>query len=126
MSEALAAVDRPRPRTRHWISAACGLVAIAILALSWLLAPRPEADGEAFAGTDSTVTAALEEDGVQPWFQPVFTPGSGEIEAGLFAMQAAAGAGLFGYAVGRLHGRRLNSGASGRAEPAPRRRGDRG
>ena len=38
MSEALAAVDRPRPRTRHWISAACGLVAIAILALSWLLA----------------------------------------------------------------------------------------
>ena len=78
---------------------------VLLLAGSWLLAPRPSGEEEGFAGTDSTVSRLLEESGTTPWFHPVFTPGSGEIESGLFALQAALGAGLFGYAVGRLHGR---------------------
>jgi cobalt/nickel transport protein len=38
----------------------------------------------------------------RPWFSPVFRPSSGEIESGLFALQAALGAGYFGFALGRL------------------------
>ena len=108
--------EHARP-PRRWISALCVLATVVLLVACWVLAPRPSGEGEAFAGTDATASAMLEEAGVTPWFQPLFAPGSGEIESGLFALQAAAGAGLFGYAVGRLHGRRrgrreADSGAS--------------
>lgn len=63
---------------------------------------------ETFAGTDATVTEMISEGGTQPWFTPIFTPGSGEIESGLFALQAALGGGALGYCAGRLHGRRRN------------------
>lgn len=77
---------------------------VAIFVLSFALAPRPDA-GEAFAGTDSVVTEVLESDGTEPWFEPIFEPGSGEIESGLFALQAALGAGVLGYVLGNLRGR---------------------
>lgn len=103
MSEASTA----RARRGTWITLACLAAAVLIMAASWMLAPRPSGEGEeSFGGTDSKVSTMLEEDGAQPWFQPLFEPGSGEIESGLFALQAALGAGIFGYAVGRLHGRR--------------------
>lgn len=105
MSEVLT----PRPTTAsrgRLLTIACLLAVVVLLVGSWLLAPRSAEPDGSFAGTDSTVSGLLEESGVQPWFQPLFQPGSGEIESGLFALQAAAGAGLFGYAVGRLHGRR--------------------
>lgn len=63
-------------------------------------------EGEKFGGTDAAVTEQLETDGYTPWFQPLFSPGSGEIESGLFAVQAALGAGALGYCLGRLHARR--------------------
>lgn len=66
-------------------------------------------EGEKFGGTDAAVTEQLEGDGYTPWFQPLFSPGSGEIESGLFAVQAALGAGALGYCLGRLHGRRATS-----------------
>lgn len=33
----------------------------------------------------------------EPWFQPVWSPPSGEIESALFSIQAAIGGGIIGY-----------------------------
>ncbi len=78
---------------------------VAILVISLVVgAPRGTGD-EPFAGSDSQATAAVEETGHEPWFTPIFEPGSGEIESGLFALQAALGGGVLGYCIGRLHGR---------------------
>lgn len=92
-------------RGGRWVSIVCLVAAVLLIGGSWLFAPRTSGE-EGFAGTDSTVATQLEESGVQPWFESIFTPGSSEVESGLFAVQAAAGGALFGYAVGRLHGRR--------------------
>ncbi len=40
----------------------------------------------------------------QPWFQPIYTPPSGEIESLLFALQAASGAIIIGYFLGYYRG----------------------
>ncbi|MFD1808970.1 energy-coupling factor ABC transporter substrate-binding protein [Gemmobacter lanyuensis] len=42
--------------------------------------------------------------GFEPWFDPIWTPPSKEIESLMFALQAALGALVIGYVVGRLHG----------------------
>ncbi|MEP7161228.1 MAG: energy-coupling factor ABC transporter substrate-binding protein, partial [Dermatophilaceae bacterium] len=80
---------------------------VLIFVVSFVLAPRPQ-DGkaEAFGGTDAAVSEMLVQDGAHQWFTPIFQPGSGEVESGLFALQAALGAGLFGFALGRLSARR--------------------
>ena len=38
----------------------------------------------------------------EPIFEPLFEPASGEIESMLFALQAALGAGVIGYGIGRM------------------------
>ncbi len=88
-----------------WINLALIAAVIAIFSLSFLLAPRTSGDQEPFAGTDSVVTQTIEDGGYEPWFKPIFEPGSGEIESGLFALQAAVGAGVLGYVLGNLRGR---------------------
>lgn len=44
----------------------------------------------------------------EPWFSPILEPASGEIESLLFALQAAIGAGVIGFGLGYLSGRRRN------------------
>jgi cobalt/nickel transport protein len=63
---------------------------------------------EAFIGTDTTAVTAVENSHpqYQPWFEQIFAPPSAEVESGLFALQAALGAGVFGYALGALRRRR--------------------
>ena len=55
-----------------------------------------------FAGSDGqaedAVTASHPD--YRPWFAPLYEPPSGEIESGLFALQAAIGAGVLGYYFG--------------------------
>lgn len=84
------------------------LTAVVIIAVIPLVTLR----GAGFSGADSQaadVVAELAPD-YQPWFTPlVELPGS-EIESLMFAMQAALGAGVVGFVLGRItaKGRRVN------------------
>jgi len=94
-------------KRKDWfIGLALVAVIVAIFAFSLTMAPKPAEGEEAFGGSDAAVTAILEDEhGALPWFSPIFEPGSGEIESGLFAVQAALGAGVLGFALGQLRGR---------------------
>ncbi len=52
----------------------------------------------------------------QPWAHPIWTPPSPEIESLLFALQAAIGAGVIGYVLGRAHGAARARGAKDAAD----------
>lgn len=93
-------------KRKDWLIGAALLVGIvAIFVFSFAMAPQPGDGEEGFVGTDSVVTEVLDEHGVEPWFSPIWEPGSGEIESGLFAIQAALGAGLVGFVLGNFRGR---------------------
>ncbi|MDQ1294931.1 MAG: cobalt/nickel transport protein [Actinomycetota bacterium] len=95
---------------RRWGNLALFLAALALLAFPLVFGLGTVADGqeEPFAGTDSQATTEIQESDPDytPWFEPWFEPGSGEIESGLFALQAALGAGVLGYVLGSLRTRR--------------------
>jgi cobalt/nickel transport protein len=59
-----------------------------------------------FNGSDDAGSNAIAASvpGFKPWFHPLWTPPSSEIESLLFAVQAAFGAGIIGYVLGRIHG----------------------
>ena len=61
-----------------------------------------------FLGTDDAGSKAIEAShpGYERWTAPFWEPPSKEIESALFALQAAIGAGILGYALGRRHGSR--------------------
>lgn len=93
---------------KHLVTLALLAGIAVVLAASFFLGGlrQPSGAEEGFAGTDSQVTSILDENGVTPWFHPVVELGSGELESGLFAAQAALGGIALGYCVGRLQGRR--------------------
>ncbi|AZA09640.1 energy-coupling factor ABC transporter substrate-binding protein [Corynebacterium pseudopelargi] len=80
--------------------------ALLILAFMLVSAPMLINTGadveEPFAGTDSTAETLVEETnpGYEAWFSPLVGELPGEVESGLFAFQAAMGAGLLGYVFG--------------------------
>lgn len=61
-----------------------------------------------FAGSDDQAAHAIAKlnTGYKPWFSPVWKPPGGEVESLLFALQAAIGAGIVGYGLGYLRGRK--------------------
>jgi cobalt/nickel transport protein len=75
------------------------------------LVPR----GSDFTGADGQAQEAILQirPDYQPWSAPLWQPPSKEIESALFALQAALGAGLFGYLLGRRHGRRRSGDGEG-------------
>lgn len=77
-----------------------GLAAL-IVAAPLILDPKAE-----FGGTDDAASAAVtaSHPGYEKWTEPLWQPAK-EMESLLFAVQAAFGAGLLGYVIGRRHGR---------------------
>ncbi|ATE54972.1 energy-coupling factor ABC transporter substrate-binding protein [Actinosynnema pretiosum] len=74
-----------------------------------------------FGGTDATATEQIEESApdYEPWFEPLWTQPGGEVESGLFALQAALGAGLLGFALGTFRERRKHLGDRAPGEALP-------
>jgi cobalt/nickel transport protein len=70
-----------------------------------------------FGGADGVAAERIEEanPGFEPWFTPLFEP-SQETASGLFALQAAIGAGFLGYVFGVARTRRR---LAPRPAPAP-------
>ena len=94
-----------RDRRSRWATALLVVVLVALLATPLLVHHAGGQEGS-FGGTDAAATSALTSQGVTPWFRPLFNPGSAEVESGLFALQAAVGGLILGFALGRLGGRR--------------------
>ena len=91
---------------RKWVSNTLIVAAIVVLfGVAMFFGTRATQRGEeGFVGTDSSATAQIEKShpDYKPWFSSIFEPSSGEIESGLFALQAALGAGVLGFALGAL------------------------
>lgn len=80
-----------------------GLIVIVLTVAPLFIAGKAE-----FGGSDDQAEAAIGDiqADYQPWFSPVWEPPSGEIESLLFCVQAALGAGVVGYGLGYLKGRK--------------------
>lgn len=53
--------------------------------------------------SDDQGTAWILSTGYNPWVSPLWEPPNSDIEAGLFAFQAAIGTGIMGYIFGMWH-----------------------
>lgn len=97
-------------KSNHSLNQNLILIAIVVgLAIYPLLTVK---DAE-FGGADGQAETAISEINAdyQPWFSPLFEPKSGEIESLLFALQAALGAGVIGYGLGWMRGRKREEAA---------------
>ena len=78
---------------------------VILVTVSVLIGSRRE--GAEFAGTDGQAMAAVAtlNPDYQPWFDFIWEPPP-EVASGLFALQAALGAGVLGYYLGFKRGQR--------------------
>ncbi len=82
-------------KARTWM--VCAAIALLTVLPLWLAGTS-----STFGGADARAQQAIGDiaPGYVPWFAPVFEPASEEIASLLFALQAAAGAGVIGYWLG--------------------------
>lgn len=75
------------------------IIVIALAVLPLIMLKNAE-----FAGADGLAENAITEinPDYKPWFSSIYEPASGEIESLLFAVQAAIGAGVVGFILGRI------------------------
>jgi len=79
------------------------LVIVAVLAFAPLIMTR----NAKFAGSGDQAEQAISSlnANYKPWFKPLWTPPSGEVESFLFALQAALGSGFVFYYIGYSKGK---------------------
>ncbi|KQV43131.1 MULTISPECIES: energy-coupling factor ABC transporter substrate-binding protein [unclassified Duganella] len=97
------------------------IVLLTVLPLWFAVVPPAEPGTEppaAFGGADARAQQAIVTiaPNYKPWFVPLFEPPSGEIASLLFALQAAAGAGVIGFWLGMSMAREREQ---KRVRPAP-------
>ena len=80
-----------------WVTPVIIVLVVALFVISMVLGGKKTSGDEEGFG---------EQAGAKKWIEPIFEPNSGEVESGLFAMQAALGAGIAGYALGRMSGKK--------------------
>jgi cobalt/nickel transport protein len=88
-----------------WIAVVV-LAIIGLFAVPLILAKNGDPD-KTFMGTDDRAQEAIKERNPEyvRWAKPLWSPPSTEVESGIFAIQAAAGAGVLGYVIGYLRGK---------------------
>lgn len=107
MSETVQKQNNFLTSNHKWATPVLLALLVAIFVVSLIVGGRkPASEGEGFSGTDDAAAQAAEKAGAKEWIKPIFEPNSGEVESGLFALQAALGAGIAGYALGRMSGRK--------------------
>lgn len=77
---------------------------LAVLVVILAAVPLVFCKGAEFSGADGQAQQAIvqTDPDYKPWFEGLDGPASGEIESLLFALQAAVGAGIVGFVLGRL------------------------
>ncbi|WP_311208397.1 MULTISPECIES: energy-coupling factor ABC transporter substrate-binding protein [unclassified Aeromicrobium] len=105
-------------RRFHYINGAIAVAIVLLVVAALVLDARRTGPEERFVGSDSTATTLIQTDnpGYEQWFTPLFSPTSGEVESGLFALQAGLGGLALGYCLGALRRRRRESSPSGAKE----------
>jgi cobalt/nickel transport protein len=79
--------------------------ALLVLAVVLLVALPLALVGGDFGGSDGAAVERIDATGYVPWSVPLFEPAP-ETASGLFALQAALGAGVLGYVLGTYRARR--------------------
>ncbi|MCI1694135.1 energy-coupling factor ABC transporter substrate-binding protein [Aneurinibacillus aneurinilyticus] len=84
-------------KPKGWLNVLIVLAVVALIVFPLIIVKDSE-----FGGADGAAEEAITEvaPGYEPWFQPLMEPPGGETESLLFALQAALGAGVIGYAIG--------------------------
>ncbi|MCD8180182.1 MAG: energy-coupling factor ABC transporter substrate-binding protein [Firmicutes bacterium] len=77
---------------------------LAVVLVLIIAVPLLFMSGSEFGGSDDEAASAISEidSSYEPWFESLWEPPSGEIESLLFCVQAAIGAGIVGFALGRV------------------------
>lgn len=86
---------------------------LAALVVALAVVPLMTLKHAEFGGSDDQAEQAITQ--LHPeykrWFTPFWEPPGGEVESLLFALQAAIGAGVLGYGLGFLRGKRESADA---------------
>ncbi len=79
-------------------------IILIIIVIALAVIPLVTLKDAEFAGADGLAETAITEinPDYKPWFESIYEPASGEIESLLFALQAAIGAGIVGFVLGRI------------------------